>query len=179
MDLICIRQRKEMLPLDTVCCKQWQCLFYCFNSAHSMSPRCTLFNVALVLEKQRRQAPKHSCAAFKEKCFLNGGRECEITRLEQTGSSRRERRGEKKSTGNRERYAIPTAMNGAYNRFRSVHLTLPHLPPPPASHTMLLPRGASSDMKAGGRLASNNTTPLSSPALSGRVTEIPKRWGPA
>lgn len=167
-----------MLPLDTVCCKQWQCLFYCFNSAHSVSPCCTLLDVALVLEKQRRQAQKHSCAAFKEKCFLNGGQECKITQLQQLEVAE-EREGEKKSTGNRERYAIPTAVNGAYNGFRSVHLTLPHLPPPPASHTMLLPRGASSDMKAGGRLATNNTTPLSSPALSGRVTEIPKRWEPA
>lgn len=164
-----------MLPLDTVRCKQWRCLFYCFNSAHSVSPCCTLLDVALVLEKQRRQAQKHSCAAFLE-WRARTPKNNAVTTI---GSGRRERRGKKKSTGNRERYAIPTAVNGAYNGFRSVHLTLPHLPPPPASHTMLLPRGASSDMKAGGRLATNNTTPLSSPALSGRVTEIPKRWGPA
>lgn len=99
MDLICIRQREEMLPLDTVCCKQWQCLFYCFNSAHSVSPCCPLLDVALVLEKQRRQAQKHSCAAFKEKCFLNGGRECEITQLQQLEVAEKREKGKKNRLG--------------------------------------------------------------------------------
>lgn len=63
-----------------------------------MSPCCTLLDVALVLEKQRRQAQKHSCAAFKEECFLNGGRECEITQLQQFEVAE-EREGEKNQLG--------------------------------------------------------------------------------
>lgn len=77
-----------------------------------------------------------------------------------------------------EGYTIPWAVKGAHNHFRSVPLTFPHLQPLPASHIMLLPWGASSDMKASGRLATS-TAPLCTLALSGRVTEIPGRWKPA